>query len=341
MSKVTNSKWFSETAVTNVMLKILVDCLGKTFFIAGESPFSECPHLQKLINWMIGHDENEDFVMTLSNGVSIQTLMESIIRHGNGIPKNVILMFIKTMPESDCFTPESIIELKALDKDYEQAFNDVHENRVKPYLHEYTMLLSTVNDEYKKCEKEQDYRNFIGKYGYTVPTKEMIDKMVEFIDGKSVLEIGAGYGLVSYLLKLRGINVVATDSYSENINVLQRNQIRSISDLMRKHSFTTNKHVQEFLPHSEAFKKYSECEILLMIWPNYADLNIDEFQGKHVIFIGTAFNTPCNYKHFITRVRESNFQQQIDQSVHYPIKSPFFKYHAKSYVDQLFFYDKL
>jgi len=201
--------------------------------------------------------------------------------------------------------------------------------------------LSNVMDDYKKCRTESDYKLYIGKYGYTVPTDVMINKMIEFIDKRSVLEIGAGYGLVSYLLKLKGVNIIATDVCYGITHIYNRSDHPDpYADTNTEH-FYDKDHVQGHVKHSEAFKKYPEREILLMIWPSYDDLNIDEFKGKHIIFIGTDFNTPCNHELFNNRVRESNFQQYIDQDIYYPIKSPFFKYHYKGCVDRLIFYDKI
>lgn len=214
----------------------------------------------------------------------------------------------------------------------------IRENILRQYMNdEYHTLLSNVMDNYKKCRTESDYKLYIGKYGYTVPTDVMINKMIEFIDNRSVLEIGAGYGLVSYLLKLKGVNIIATDACCGVTHIYNRGNYLDPSAVTNTKHFYIQDHVQGYVKHNEAFKKYPECEILLMIWPSYDDLNIDEFKGKHIIFIGTDFNTPCNYEHFFNRVRESNFQQYIDQTIYYPIKSPFFT----SLQDKLIFYDKI
>lgn len=220
----------------------------------------------------------------------------------------------------------------------------IRENILKKHMeNEYHTLLSSVYDEYKNCKTESDYKFYVGKYGYTVPTEVMIDKIIEFIAGRSVLEIGAGYGLVSYLLKLRGVNIIATDEHFAIQHIFQRSFLTPDETIRHDFFVADNDHVKGLLPHSEAFKKYSESEILLMIWPHYADLNIDEFNGKHIIFIGTDHNTPCNYNHFYSKVRESNFQQYISQSIHYPIKGPFFKYdpYLIGCEDKLIFYDKI
>ena len=57
-------------------------------------------------------------------------------------------------------------------------------------------------------------RAFFSSFAWAVPTREAVDKIVEAVGGRSVLEICAGSGLWSKLLADAGLSVIATDRVS-------------------------------------------------------------------------------------------------------------------------------
>lgn len=53
---------------------------------------------------------------------------------------------------------------------------------------------------------------YISNYGFIFPSREFIDDMVTFLNGKKVLSIMCGNGYFESLLKERGIDIIATDN---------------------------------------------------------------------------------------------------------------------------------
>lgn len=54
-------------------------------------------------------------------------------------------------------------------------------------------------------------RHYIKNMGFTLLTKEFLDELSEFLKGKKVLEIMSGTGFLASQLRLRGVDIIATD----------------------------------------------------------------------------------------------------------------------------------
>lgn len=120
---------------------------------------------------------------------------------------------------------------------------------------------------YKKQSEEFERRLvFCRHYAWAVPSRETIDRLVEFIGGSSVLEIGAGSGLWARLLQLKGVDIIPTDNMSEP----------------RDRYFTKIENCDA----ETAMKKYADREVLLVCWPRMSLLESELRGWKKVIFIG-------------------------------------------------------
>jgi len=127
-------------------------------------------------------------------------------------------------------------------------------------------------DKTSKIEAHR-WELFRRHFAYTFPTKEMIDKMVEFIGNDGVIEVGAGKGLHAYLLQLKGVNIITTDDYSW-------------ATPQNGYAFMNI----EKLSHLDSIKKYNDKNVLLLIWPPFdnpmAYDTLKTFKGNKFIFIG-------------------------------------------------------
>ena len=118
---------------------------------------------------------------------------------------------------------------------------------------------------------------FVDEYGWSVPSKEAIEKIKEFVGDGRVLEVGSGYGLWSKLLRDEGVNTHATDDLSwpeESTWHPSKKQFTSI----------------ENISNIEAIEKYPGYNVLMMSWPDYdspfAITSLETFKGDKIIYIG-------------------------------------------------------
>lgn len=56
--------------------------------------------------------------------------------------------------------------------------------------------------------------NYVAVYGFVILTTETISLLKDFLANKKVLEVGAGSGYLSNLLRLRGVDVTPIDNFS-------------------------------------------------------------------------------------------------------------------------------
>ena len=114
---------------------------------------------------------------------------------------------------------------------------------------------------------------FTENFAWAVPSMSILKEIVEFSDGKKVLEVGCGSGLWAGLLRLMGVNIVATDGFIS-------------------HGFSEETAFVDIekLSATEAALVHHDAEVLLIIWPNYDDTFatnvVKTFQGDSLIYIG-------------------------------------------------------
>lgn len=122
---------------------------------------------------------------------------------------------------------------------------------------------------------DKGYSEYILSYhkifGWTEPTKNAIDEIAKFVKNDTVLEIGAGVGLVTKLLENKNINITAIDNYKK--------KVRTFADIKR-------------MDHKEALKKYKK-DVLLLVFPSidkhcYESLKL--FRGNKLVLIGETLS---------------------------------------------------
>jgi len=147
--------------------------------------------------------------------------------------------------------------------------------------------------------------SFTKIFSWAIPDKKTIDDIKTFVDGDSVLEIGAGNGLWYYLLKKLGVNIHATDIYNDNVEVL------------------TN---------IEALEKY-ETNVLFMCWPPYSDSmayeSLKKFNGNKLIYIGEGEGGFTGDYYFHEELEEWKFEKMISIKMWYGINDSVFLYVRK------------
>lgn len=134
------------------------------------------------------------------------------------------------------------------------------------YENKINSLLSTYIKQHRRKEIPQSYETLTQSYlsimarsriicsqGFALLTSEWIDLLVKWIGNKKCLEIMAGCGSLSYCLKHRGVDIIATDNFSWS------NGCRVKWD-----QYWTN---IENIDAIEAIEKYSDRDIIIMSWP--------------------------------------------------------------------------
>ena len=127
------------------------------------------------------------------------------------------------------------------------------------------------------------YRQDFNKISWSIPTIKAVNEIYEFVNNSGelpnnnrILEVGAGTGLWSRLLNLKGVNVKATD-------------IGSVGNYFNYDNKTSIFYPIEFINGVEAVKEYSDYNVLFMSWPSMNALAHDtlkDFKGDKLIYIG-------------------------------------------------------
>ena len=119
-------------------------------------------------------------------------------------------------------------------------------------------------------------RDYANQFGWSVPSKEAIEKIKEFVGNESVLEVGAGRGLWAKLMQDAGISVVPTD-YFVSHGIEKEKNPRTFTEV-------------EKLKHLDAVNKYGDNKVLMLSWPPYNDPmayeTLKNFNGDKLIYIG-------------------------------------------------------
>lgn len=148
---------------------------------------------------------------------------------------------------------------------YCKNFKNIPDDEIYSYI---DFLILNSNIKSRECRSH--FTNYIC---WAIPSKDVIDNITLFINNDSALEIGAGRGLWSKLLKMNDITVKATDyfrgySSHEDINFL----------------------MVEKLECDKALKKYGHLNVLILIWPPYNDLMayraLKKFKGNKLVYVG-------------------------------------------------------
>ena len=113
-------------------------------------------------------------------------------------------------------------------------------------------------------EEWQRRELFVKKYSWAVPSKEVINKIVEFIDNDKCLETGSGAGLWAYLLQQYNVDIIATDKKTTVYNYYYTD-VETLSD-------------------KDAMEKYNGKNTLLVCWS--VTNPTTSFKGNKIVYIG-------------------------------------------------------
>lgn len=122
---------------------------------------------------------------------------------------------------------------------------------------------------------------FREKFGFAVPTPEIISRLVTFIGQDKCLEVGAGRGLWAKLLQNERVFVTPTDFFAHGTNITLGNTYfkggPTYTNIVRMDAEVA---VQTFRDHN----------VLMLIWPPYAEamaaIALEIFEGTKIIYIG-------------------------------------------------------
>lgn len=124
---------------------------------------------------------------------------------------------------------------------------------------------STLDKFTFECFNEFGRRNYFNKkYSWAVPSKDVVQKISNFIESDKCLEIGVGSGLWSYLLKLNVVDILPTDSNQEKFD---------------KYYIDFEK-----IDGNAAIHKYQDRNVLFLCWSRIDPTK--NFKGNKIIYIG-------------------------------------------------------
>lgn len=116
---------------------------------------------------------------------------------------------------------------------------------------------------------------FIDIFGFSVPCREVVDDIKNFVGKDKIIEIGSGRGIWSCLFRKSGITTIATDIGSTG--GYYRNFDNVWTDI-------------EIIECNVALKKYTDCNCIFMSWPPYLSSMaynvLNTFKGNKMIYIG-------------------------------------------------------
>ena len=150
-------------------------------------------------------------------------------------------------------------------------------------------LWKRINDNsiYFLCQDQWGSTKCIGHYtkrgeftaffSWAVPSYDAINKIKEFANGDTILEIGAVLGLWAKLLELEGAKIIATEPRSDGY---KHNKLDDSYYYFNCHK----------LNYIESLDKFKDLNILMLCWPPYdtemAFNTLEKFTGNKFIYVG-------------------------------------------------------
>lgn len=143
--------------------------------------------------------------------------------------------------------------------------------------------MTDIKDHFNNFEVQSSIRHaYVKRFGFVLVNNRMLDDMVNYLEGKKVLEIGSGNGFLAKCLQDRGIDVIPTD------NLSWENKDESLYATGWK-----DKHYTEIeeLDYLAAMRKYiKDVDAVLLSWPVYRD-----WLAYHVLRLCLHYNVPLIY----------------------------------------------
>ena len=179
----------------------------------------------------------------------------------------------------------------------------------------YQKIKTIINeDEYNGIELNEKLFSyyFMKEYSWSKPNINIINHIIDFVGNMKILEIASGIGFWSYLFKAYGLNIIPTGIKDNNFHDREEYWIKNWIEV-------------ENLTYEEAFKKYSDAEVLFLCW-GLKYFNISNFNGKYIILI-------------VEHYRSTFYIEDDDEK--YKLLKKIKNDHIYGMLDYLFIYEKI
>jgi hypothetical protein len=167
---------------------------------------------------------------------------------------------------------------------------------------------------------------FTSYYSYAIPNREMVKNLASFIGSDTCLEVGAGFGLLSYFLQNEGKTVHVTDGFCGRYYDTRTAYTRQFCDV-------------EALDGVRAAEKYRDANVLILVWPPFntsmAYDALTHFKGNKIIYIGEGYDGCTGDEAFHSLLLEEWHFPKEDDSYDYPVIRSWAGIH-----DRVFLYER-
>lgn len=159
------------------------------------------------------------------------------------------------------------------------------------------------------------------RYGFVIPTQELIDGLSYWIRDKKVLSVLSGAGTIERALQKTGTNIIMTDDMS---------WVKGSKYNSRESAYSHwNVENIEDIDAVEAVKKYPDVDYILMSWPPYDSpiasevlTAMREYNPKaKLIYFGTSDGGYCGDEDFFDNAEEIR-DDGIDELLQYYVQFP-------------------
>ena len=159
---------------------------------------------------------------------------------------------------------------------------------------------------------------------WSIPTIDVLNGITTFINDEKVLEIGSGHGLWAKLLKLRNVDILATDSFSTNYSEYNK----------------TLTHIQP-ISAIAAINTFFDINVLMIVWPSYEDSfafdSLSNFKGNKFVYIGEDEGGCCACDEFFKKLNsEWELVEFFELKKWYGIHDNCYLYTRKPVVETVF-----
>lgn len=131
----------------------------------------------------------------------------------------------------------------------------------------------TLLEEFPLGEEFMMRWNHVENYGFVILTTETISLLKDFLGNKKVLDVGAGSGYLSNLLRLRGVNVTPIDNFSHQIMA----------------GYTFKKFSSDIIKVDVKDHPVEDYEVIILSWPHDGMETLNKMtSGQILIYQGES-----------------------------------------------------